>query len=133
MTHWWAVPVAACAGLAIGWLALLALLWLRRPTDTALRDILRLLPHLVRLIGRLAADQELPAGIRIRLGLLAAYLASPIDLVPDVIPILGYADDAVLVALVLRSVVRTAGAAALERHWPGTPEELELLRRLVGV
>ena len=57
----------------------------------------------------------------------------PVDLVPDVVPVIGYADDAVAVALVLRSVVRVAGPEALERHWPGTPEGLAALLRLVGV
>ena len=56
-----------------------------------------------------------------RLWLLLGYLALPIDLVPDFIPVLGYADDAIVVALVLRSVVRRAGPDAIERHWPGTP------------
>ncbi len=59
-------------------------------------------------------------GVRVRLVLLLVYLASPIDLVPDFIPVLGYAADAVIVALVLRSVTRRAGHDALQRHWPGT-------------
>ena len=61
--------------------------------------------------------------------MLMAYLAMPIDLVPDFLPVLGHADDAIVVAVVLRSVVRRAGAAAVERHWPGTPERLAELRR----
>ena len=56
-------------------------------------------------------------------------MAVPIDLVPDFVPVLGYADDAVVVALVLRSVVRRAGAGAVARHWPGTPEGLAALQR----
>ena len=66
----------------------------------------------------------------LRLWLLLAYLALPIDLVPDFIPMLGYADDAIVVAIVLRSVVRRAGADALTRHWPGTRDGLTALRRL---
>jgi len=61
---------------------------------------------------------------------LLGYLALPFDLVPDVIPVLGWADDAIVVALVLRSVVRRAGPEALARHWPGSPEGLAALRRL---
>jgi uncharacterized membrane protein YkvA (DUF1232 family) len=64
------------------------------------------------------------------LALLLAYLALPIDLIPDFIPVLGYADDAVIVALVLRSVTRRAGPDALAEHWPGTPDGLAALRRL---
>jgi uncharacterized membrane protein YkvA (DUF1232 family) len=58
------------------------------------------------------------------------YLAWPIDLVPDFIPVVGYADAAIIVALVLRSVVRRAGPDAIEQHWPGTPEGLALIDRL---
>ena len=64
-----------------------------------------------------------------RLWLLLAYLAMPIDLVPDFVPVLGHADDAIVVALVLRSAVRRAGSAAVERHWPGTSDGLAALRR----
>jgi uncharacterized membrane protein YkvA (DUF1232 family) len=62
--------------------------------------------------------------------LLLAYLASPIDLVPDFIPVVGYADDAIIVAAVLRSVARRAGVQALERHWPGTRDGFAALCRL---
>jgi uncharacterized membrane protein YkvA (DUF1232 family) len=61
------------------------------------------------------------------------YLLSPLDLVPDVLPVVGYADDAVLVAWVLRSVVRRAGEEALSRHWPGTAAGLAVVRRLAGL
>jgi uncharacterized membrane protein YkvA (DUF1232 family) len=88
---------------------------------------------LVRLVRRLAADRTLPRGVRVRLWLLAVYLASPIDLIPDFLPVIGYADDALIAAAVLRSVVRRAGPDALQRHWPGTPEGLEKVRRLTGL
>ena len=70
--------------------------------------------------------------MRVRLWLLLAYLAVPFDLVPDVIPVLGYADDAVLVAWVLRSAVRSAGLDAVQAHWPGTGDGFAALTRLVG-
>jgi uncharacterized membrane protein YkvA (DUF1232 family) len=70
--------------------------------------------------------------VRVRLWLLLGYLAMPIDLVPDVIPVIGYADDAIVVALVLRSVVRRAGPDAVVRHWPGTPDGLAAVQRLTG-
>ena len=68
-----------------------------------------------------------------RLGLLLGYLLCPVDLVPDVIPVLGYADDVVVVAWALRSVVRRAGGEALTRHWPGEPAGLAVVRRLAGL
>jgi uncharacterized membrane protein YkvA (DUF1232 family) len=65
--------------------------------------------------------------------LLLGYLALPVDLVPDFIPVIGYADDAVVVALALRSVVRRAGPEALERNWPGTPDGLAAVLRLARI
>jgi uncharacterized membrane protein YkvA (DUF1232 family) len=130
MPGWAWSLVGVLAGLLLLWLLLLGVLWATRPSDVRLRELLRLLPDLLRLVRRLAADRTLPRGIRVRLWLLLVYLALPIDLVPDFIPVLGYADDAVAVALVLRSVIRRAGPDALTRHWPGTPEGLAALRRL---
>lgn len=129
----WVELVAIVAGsLVLLWLVMLALLWRAKPDDVTLRDAVRLVPDLLRLIKRLAGDETLPRGIRVRLWLLLGYLAMPIDLVPDFIPVLGYADDVVVVAIVLRSVVRAAGPEALERHWPGTPEGLGVIRTLCG-
>ncbi len=120
-------------GLLLLWGVLLALLWRARPADLTVRDALRLLPDLVRLVRRLAADRSLPRGVRVRLWLLLGYLLSPVDLVPDVIPVLGYADDVVVVAFALRSVVRTAGSPALIRAWPGGPAGLGVVMRLAGL
>ncbi len=125
-----AVTVAGVAGgLLLAWLVLVAVLWAARPDDLRARELLRLLPDVLRLVRRLAADRTLPRGVRVRLWLLLGYLALPVDLVPDVIPVIGYADDAIAVALVLRSVVRRAGPDALSRHWPGTAAGLAALRR----
>jgi uncharacterized membrane protein YkvA (DUF1232 family) len=56
-----------------------------------------------------------------------------LDLVPDFLPVIGYADDGVVVALILRSVIRSAGPEPLRRHWPGTPAGLLTIERLTGV
>jgi uncharacterized membrane protein YkvA (DUF1232 family) len=130
---WWQIPLAVAAGLALLWLTLLAVLWHTRPEPARLADGLRLLPDMIRTLRRLAADPELPSGVRVRLGLLLAYLLSPIDLIPDFIPVLGYADDAIIIALILRSVVHRAGTDAIRQHWPGTPEGLEVVLRLAGL
>src|ERR1044072_392781 len=105
---WWDLVLGLVAALVLVWLALVVGLILVRPRGGLLREALRLLPDVLRLIRRLAADKTLPRGVRIRLALLLAYLALPFDLVPDVIPVLGYADDAIVVAMVLRGVVRRA-------------------------
>lgn len=117
-------------GLGALWLALVGALWFAKPDDVGLRDAARLLPDLLRLLKRLAADPGSPRGVRVRVALLLVYLASPIDLIPDFIPAIGYADDAVIVAIVLRSVTRVAGVGKLAEHWPGTDDGLDALLRL---
>jgi uncharacterized membrane protein YkvA (DUF1232 family) len=129
MPGWAWTLVGAVGGLLLCWLVLMAVLWLTRPDELSARELLRLLPDVLRLVRRLAGDRTLPRGVRVRLWLLMVYLAVPIDLLPDFLPVVGHADDAIVVALVLRSVVRRAGGAAVERHWPGTPEGLAALRR----
>ncbi len=117
----WETVAGVAAGLLLAYAVLLILLWWyarHHPESVTMKDALRLLPDLLRLITRLAADRTIAVGVRVRLVLLLAYLLSPIDLVPDFIPVIGYADDAVIVALVLRSVLKQAEPDALERHWP---------------
>jgi uncharacterized membrane protein YkvA (DUF1232 family) len=127
---WWTIPLGIVGGLVLVWAALVAALLLTKPGEYDVKEALRLLPDLVRLIKRLAVDPDTPRGVRIRLALLLGYLALPIDLIPDFIPVLGYADDAIIVALVLRSATRKAGVDALVKHWPGTPEGLSAVQRL---
>jgi uncharacterized membrane protein YkvA (DUF1232 family) len=129
---WLYVVGAVAGGLLLLWLLLVLLLWRARPDEPGAREALRLLPDVVRLVRRLATDPELPRGVRVRLWALLVYLLSPIDLVPDFLPVIGYADDVVVVAWALRSVVRCAGSEALERHWPGTASGLAVVTRLTG-
>lgn len=137
MDGWLGVVIVVVGVLALLWAAALAALWLARPKGDGAKSLLvesaRLLPDLLRLIGRLARDRTLPRGLRVRLWLLLGYLALPIDLVPDFVPVLGYADDVIVVALTLRAVVRRAGPGALARHWPGSATGLAAVRRLAGV
>ena len=130
---WLRLVIAVVSGLVLVELVLVVVLWRLAPDRGRIREALRLLPDVVRLLSRLARDETLPLGVRVRLWALLAYLALPIDLVPDFIPVVGYADDAILVAATLRSVARVAGAAALIRHWPGTPQGLAAVRRLASL
>ena len=132
-SFWWDLLIGVAAAVLVAWLALVVALLVARPRGSLLREALRLLPDVVRLVRRLAADRTLPRGVRVRLGLLLAYLAIPIDPIPDFIPVLGYADDAILVAAVLRSVVRRAGLDAVRAHWPGTDEGFSALVRITGL
>lgn len=130
---WWETPLAVAASLLLLWLLMLAALWFAQrgqQNPATMRKAMRLLPDVLRLIRRLAADTSLPAGVRTRLWLLLGYLLLPIDLVPDFIPVIGYADDAIIIVLALRSVMRAAGPEALQRHWPGTPQGLATLLKL---
>jgi len=132
---WWLIALGVAAGVGLLYVALLVVLLrvARHDGETAdARDVLRLLPDVVRLLRRLAADPALPRGVRFRLLLVVAYVASPIDLVPDFIPLLGYLDDAVVVAVGLRSVIRHAGPEAVDRHWSGSPAGLRAVLRLAG-
>ena len=131
---WWAdLLVSIGAALVLIWVALVGFLVRSGRGLGGFADAARLLPDLVRLISRLARDKSLPRGVRVRLWLLLGYLVSPLDLIPDFIPVVGYADDAVIVAIALRSVVRRAGAEPLERHWPGTQSGLYVVQRLAGL
>jgi uncharacterized membrane protein YkvA (DUF1232 family) len=130
---WWDLVLGLVAALVLVWLALVVGLILVRPRGGLLREALRLLPDVLRLIRRLAADKTLPRGVRIRLALLLAYLAIPIDLIPDFVPVLGYADDAIIVIAVLRSVVRRAGLDAVRAHWPGSDDGFAAVARLTGL
>jgi uncharacterized membrane protein YkvA (DUF1232 family) len=132
-SFWWDLVIGIALALAVLWVALIVGLLVVRPRGGLLREALRLLPDVLRLIRRLAADTSLPRGVRVRLALLLAYLALPIDLVPDFVPVLGYADDAVLVVAVLRGVVRRAGIDAVRAHWPGTDDGFAALARVAGL
>jgi len=132
-SFWWDLLIGVAVALVLAWLALIVALVLVRPRGGLLREALRLLPDVLRLIRRLAADPALPRGVRIRLGLLLVYLAMPLDLIPDFIPVLGHADDAIIVTAVLRGVVRRAGLEAVRAHWPGTDDGFAVAARLAGI
>ena len=125
--------LSAAGSLLALWAALVLTLLVMRPQSLSVREALQIMPDTLRLIRRLAADEALPRGVRVRLFLLLAYLALPFDLIPDFIPIIGQADDLIVTALVLRSVVRRAGAAALEEHWPGSAIGLSVVWKLAGL
>ena len=130
---WRDLLLSLLGAVAASWLALIMALLVIRPKGNLLRESLRILPDLIRLLKNLTADSTLPRGVRIRLGLLMAYLALPIDLIPDFIPVLGYADDAIVIVAVLRSVVRNVGVEPLRGHWPGSQDGFAALCRIAGL
>jgi uncharacterized membrane protein YkvA (DUF1232 family) len=130
---WWAVALSFVGGILLLWVALMVILWFVRPDELTVRDALRLLPDLIRMLRRLAADDTLPRRVRVILCVLLVYLLLPIDLIPDFVPVLGYADDAIIVAIALRFLAHAAGPESLGRHWPGTPDGLTAVRHLAGL
>lgn len=129
---WWDLVIVLGA-LVVAWLSLVVVLLVVRPRGGLAKEAVRILPDVLRLVRRLAADPAVPRTARVRLGLLLAYLALPIDLVPDFVPIVGYADDAIIVTAVLRGVVRRSGIERVRAHWPGTDDGFTALAKITGL
>lgn len=115
-----AVYVALVAALVVG----------ARQWD--IRMIARLVPYCAILFKRLLADPRVPSRWKVASALALVYLAFPFDLVPDFIPVVGQLDDAILVALVLRGLLRSAGPLLMREHWPGPAALLVPLERLAS-
>jgi uncharacterized membrane protein YkvA (DUF1232 family) len=124
MLTWVAIGLGVCVLL---WaLAVAALVAAGRGADA--RALARFVPDCIVLFRRLLADDRIPRRRKLALVALLGYLASPIDLVPDFIPVAGQLDDVLAVVLVLRFVLRSADDDLLAEHWPGPPRALALLR-----
>jgi uncharacterized membrane protein YkvA (DUF1232 family) len=119
------VLVAAAAVYAAAVLVLVAAG--RRTDATALA---RFVPDCVVLVRRLIGDPRVPRETKLMLGALLVYLASPIDLVPDFIPVAGQLDDAIVLVLVLRYLLRRSGPVLVHAHWPGPARSLAVVLRL---
>jgi uncharacterized membrane protein YkvA (DUF1232 family) len=94
-----------------------------------MKGLLRALPDIGRLIARLAVDPVLPRTAKVALAAAAVYLLSPIDLIPDFIPLVGYLDDVVLAAILIDGILNYVDRALVLKYWPGTPQSLERLAR----
>ena len=122
--------IAAACGLA--WMLLVTVIWLHRPARALVGPALRLIPDLP--VGALAAGgSRTPRRVKVALGGLLLYLVSPIDLIPDFVPVVGSLDDVVVTALVLRWAGRQIGVEQIRAHWSGSEEGFALLVRLLGV
>jgi uncharacterized membrane protein YkvA (DUF1232 family) len=96
------------------------------------RALAGFIPDCIVLFRRLLGDSRLPRRRRAIVVALVGYLAIPFDLVPDFIPVAGQLDDAVVVALALRAILRGGGPEMVEEHWPGPRSSLSLILRLAG-
>jgi uncharacterized membrane protein YkvA (DUF1232 family) len=117
------IGVAAAVGVWILMLVVLMLLSRR----TVARELAGLLPNLLRLFKGLLSDPRIPRRSKLLLGFAALWVMSPIDLIPEFLPVIGPLDDAVMAALVLRYIVRRAGPEVVTEHWRGAPGTLEVI------
>jgi uncharacterized membrane protein YkvA (DUF1232 family) len=118
------------------WVVLVVVLWVqqrRAGRDVDWKALLRLAPDVVRLIKRLAGDPTVPRGTGWWLAALLVYLVLPIDLIPDFLPVIGYADDAIITAIALRFAIQHAGFPAVQRNWPGTEDGLSSVLALARI
>ena len=119
-------------GIVLLWALILVLLLLFRPEGVPLRDLIRVVPDVMRLLGSIIGDRSTPLDVRAVLVLLLVWIISPIDLIPEFIPVLGPLDDVVVAAVALRYTRRRLGIEALRRRWAGSDEGFALLVRMVG-
>jgi len=90
---------------------------------------LRALPDVGRMLIRLVTDPVLPRAAKVALAAALVYLASPFDLIPDFVPLIGYLDDVLVAALVVDGVVNWVDRGLLLKYWPGSPDSLERIAR----
>ena len=122
------IALAVCAVLSLAFVGFLLL----RGRRSDARAVAGFIPDCMVLFRRLLGDARVSRPRKLLLLVLVGYLAMPLDLVPDFIPVAGQLDDAILVALVLRSVLRGTGSGLVREHWPGPGASLGFLLRLAG-
>lgn len=126
------VVLAAVLVVLAVWALAVLLVWRSAPSRATAVDVVRLLPDVLRLTAGLARDPATPRSCKLALAGLAVWLASPIDLIPEFIPVIGPLDDIVITAIVLRWVGGRVGVDGLRRHWPGSDAGFALVLRLLA-
>ncbi|HEX6663947.1 MAG TPA: DUF1232 domain-containing protein [Gaiellaceae bacterium] len=128
---WWVWAAAALGVLVLVWAGLVLTLFAAGRREEA-RLLAGFIPDCAVLVHRLLRDPRVPRRRKVLLVGLVGYLVLPFDLVPDFIPVAGQLDDAIVVALVLRHLVRSGGDALVREHWPGPERSLQLVLRASG-
>jgi len=126
------VVLAIVVGLLLVWALLLVVFWLLRPRDVSVRELLGVIPDVLRLLRSLIGDGSVPPDVRIVLIGLIAWIVSPIDLIPEFIPGLGPLDDVIVAIVAMRYVRRRVGLEALRDRWVGSEDGFALLARVIG-
>ena len=98
-----------------------------------IQDTVLIVPNIVKLVGRLLADPRVPRRSKIALGAAAAYVASPIDLVPDIIPVVGWADDILFLLMAIDGLITRSGPEIVEEHWDGPVDLLTLIEDVLSL
>ncbi|MTI85148.1 MAG: DUF1232 domain-containing protein [Firmicutes bacterium] len=97
------------------------------------KELIMLLPNFLKLLYRLINDERVPSQNKIILGVVIAYVLSPIDIIPDFIPLLGQLDDLLAVALVLKGMFDAAGKEVVLEHWDGPEGLIEIINSILNV
>jgi uncharacterized membrane protein YkvA (DUF1232 family) len=126
------IIAALVIALVASWIVLLALFWALRPRGMPVGQIVGVIPDVLRLIRSIVADRTVPLDVRLVLVGLMAWILSPIDLIPEFIPILGPLDDVVVAVVAMRYVRRRLGVDDLRRRWSGSAEGFTLVLRIIG-
>ncbi len=100
---------------------------------TRLKEAALAVPNLVKLVYRLMRDPRLPRRSKMVLGAILGYIVVPIDVVPDFVPVLGQADDLLLLAYGVRHIIEVAGAEIVLEHWDGSQDVLQLVETVAGL
>lgn len=131
MSAWQLVAISTAAVLALYAVGVVALIAAGRRTEAV--TLARFVPDCAILFRRLVADHRVPRLRKLILGAVALYLVTPIDLVPDFIPVAGALDDAIVAAVALRVLLRGTTVALLREHWPGPRSSLDVVLRFGGL
>lgn len=130
------MEVGALVGIVVAlvalWAILLVLFFALRPKGVSAREVVGVIPDVLRLFRSVIGDRSAPFDVRLVLVGLMAWILSPIDLIPEFIPVLGPLDDVVVAVVAMRYVRRRVGVADLRRRWVGSPEGFALLVRVIG-
>ena len=124
--------VAFVVALVVLWGVLLVVFWILRPKGASVRELIGLVPDILRLLRSLIGDRSAPLDVRLVLVGLVGWILSPIDLIPEFIPVLGPMDDVVVAIVAMRYVRRRVGTADLRRRWSGSDDGFAMLVTVIG-
>jgi uncharacterized membrane protein YkvA (DUF1232 family) len=126
------VAIGIVVGIVALWAALLVIFWFLRPKGVSVRELLGVIPDILRLMRSIIVDSGAPLDVRVVMVALIAWVLSPIDLIPEFIPVLGPLDDVIIAVVAMRYVRRRVGIQDLEARWVGTADGFALLVRVIG-